>query len=87
MFGRLVKAQFIDPAKQHGGYFKGNNWTKQNYPRLQNRKKAIKRINNPVKTVDHQKFIKKTVEHFTGLSKKLKAAGIDLDFKLGDAVF
>ncbi|XP_011302081.1 MKI67 FHA domain-interacting nucleolar phosphoprotein-like [Fopius arisanus] len=84
MSGRLVKAEYIPPEKQHGGYFRGLNWKIGGHPKLKTRRKAIQNANGPITQADHNKFLKKTVGKLSKLSQLLKNEGIDFKMKLGD---
>ncbi|XP_034937583.1 MKI67 FHA domain-interacting nucleolar phosphoprotein [Chelonus insularis] len=83
MFGRLVKTEYIPPEKQHDKYFSGRSWSSKSYPKLWNRKKAIRRINSLSETDNSKDEFKKTFNSLTKLSKKLKASGINYNIKLG----
>ncbi|XP_015113479.1 MKI67 FHA domain-interacting nucleolar phosphoprotein [Diachasma alloeum] len=84
MSGRLVKAEYIPPEKQHEHYFKGSNWKIGGHPKLKTRMKAIRIANAPRPNSEHKKFVQKTVSKLSKLSQLLKNEGIDFKMKLGD---
>ncbi|XP_063980729.1 MKI67 FHA domain-interacting nucleolar phosphoprotein [Diachasmimorpha longicaudata] len=84
MSGRLVKAEYIPPEKQHQHYFNGSNWKIGGHPKLKRRMKAVRRNNGPIPNAEHNKFVKKTVSKLSKLSEVLKNEGIDFKMKLGD---
>ncbi|XP_078047016.1 MKI67 FHA domain-interacting nucleolar phosphoprotein-like [Augochlora pura] len=80
MCGRLMKATYIPPEKQHPRYFAGKDWSMEDYPKLRNRTvtNELKSIN----TVEHTTFAKRTRSRLAALEKKLKDKGIDLKFEI-----
>lgn len=81
MCGRLLKATYIPPEKQHRGFFSKTNWSKGDYPKLVKRQKSLGRKNAPATEERHEKFVKKTTDKLSRLEKKLKENGIELNFQ------
>ncbi|XP_043492824.1 MKI67 FHA domain-interacting nucleolar phosphoprotein [Polistes fuscatus] len=86
MCGRLLKATFIPPEKQHFGFFAGKSWSKTKYPKAVNRKKVNADRNSIISDGKHKQYTKKSLRNLTKLEEKLKAKGIDLKFKPVDYV-
>ncbi|CAK9829551.1 MKI67 FHA domain-interacting nucleolar phosphoprotein-like [Anthophora retusa] len=80
MCGRLLKATYIAPEKQHVGFFHGKTWTKRFYPKVVNRNKIIKMKNANVSSEKHKRFLQSTQDKLAVLEKKLKEAGFDMKF-------
>ncbi|KAK2586528.1 hypothetical protein KPH14_011420 [Odynerus spinipes] len=81
MCGRLLKATYIPPEKQHIGFFIRKNWTKEIYPTLKNRRKITAVRNSTISDKKHRQYTNKTLKNLTKLEEKLKEKGIDLKFK------
>lgn len=80
MCGRLLKATYIPPEKQHIGFFAGKNWTKTKYPKLINRRKITIIRNSIISDDKHKQYTKKNLRNLTKLEEKLKEKGINLKF-------
>ncbi|XP_033215397.1 MKI67 FHA domain-interacting nucleolar phosphoprotein [Belonocnema kinseyi] len=81
MCGRLLKAAYIPPEKQHFGYFFGKDWSPSYYPNLENRKKEIRLNHATISKNKHKKTVKKSLKKLSALEQKLKAKGINLKFE------
>ncbi|XP_076246298.1 MKI67 FHA domain-interacting nucleolar phosphoprotein isoform X2 [Calliopsis andreniformis] len=75
MCGRLLKATYIPPEKQHQRYFAGTPWTKDSYPKLTNRNITMN-VNNEQKK--HASFVQSTKDKLSALEKKLIDKGYNL---------
>ncbi|KAL2728924.1 MKI67 FHA domain-interacting nucleolar phosphoprotein-like [Vespula squamosa] len=80
MCGRLLKATYIPPEKQHIGFFVGKSWTKSRYPKLVNRRKITAIRNSIISDDKHKQYTKKNLRNLTKLEEKLKEKGINLKF-------
>ncbi|KOC62976.1 MKI67 FHA domain-interacting nucleolar phosphoprotein-like [Habropoda laboriosa] len=80
MCGRLLKATYISPERQHIGFFHGKTWTKDVYPKVINRNKINKSRNADASEEKHKRFVRSTRDKLIALEKKLKEAGFDLKF-------
>ncbi|KAG7187570.1 hypothetical protein KM043_016640 [Ampulex compressa] len=85
MCGRLLKAAYIPPEKQHIGFFFGKAWSKQKYPKLINRDKITHRRNAMLTAEANANCITKSLKKLNTLENKLKEKGIDLRFQATDA--
>ncbi|XP_012340976.1 LOW QUALITY PROTEIN: MKI67 FHA domain-interacting nucleolar phosphoprotein-like [Apis florea] len=86
MCGRLLKATYIPPEKQHSGFFDGRSWTKEIYPKIINRNKVTKIRNGNIDKKKHIRFIQSTKDKLSTLEKKLKEKGFDMKFiPIGDS--
>ncbi|KAI4487827.1 hypothetical protein M0802_011787 [Mischocyttarus mexicanus] len=81
MCGRLLKATYIPPEKQHFGFFAGKNWSKTEYPRALKRKQITATRNSIISDEKNKQYAKKTLRSLTKLEEKLKEKGINLRFK------
>lgn len=80
MCGRLLKATYIPPEKQHSGFFVGRSWTKEIYPKIINRNKVTKIRNGNIDKKKHIRFVQSTKDKLSILEKKLKEKGFDMKF-------
>ncbi|XP_047356294.1 MKI67 FHA domain-interacting nucleolar phosphoprotein-like [Vespa velutina] len=80
MCGRLLKATYIPPEKQHIGFFVGKSWTKTRYPKVINRRKITIIRNSIISDDKHKLYTKKSLRNLTKLEEKLKENGINLKF-------
>lgn len=80
MYGRLLKATYIPPEKQHNGFFAGKTWTTKIYPKVINRNKVTKIRNGGVQNQRHVSFEQSTRHKLSALEKKLKEKGFDMNF-------
>ena len=80
MCGRLLKATYIPPERQHARFFAGRTWTKDSYPKLLNRKKVTEIRNAKTKQKEHARFIQSSKDKLSALEKKLKDKGYNLQF-------
>ncbi|TGZ51333.1 MKI67 FHA domain-interacting nucleolar phosphoprotein-like [Temnothorax longispinosus] len=85
MCGRLLKATYIPPEKQHFGFFAGVNWSKDKYPRLVKRKEVTLRRNRTQSAEDHERYVKRSLRKLSTLESKLKDKGISMKFQPVDA--
>ncbi|XP_070165703.1 MKI67 FHA domain-interacting nucleolar phosphoprotein-like [Polyergus mexicanus] len=81
MCGRLLKATYIPPEKQHFGYFMGVNWTQNEYPKLRSRSKTILRKNRVQSAEAYKKYIKNSLNKLSMLEDKLQDKGISIKFQ------
>ncbi|XP_012538253.1 MKI67 FHA domain-interacting nucleolar phosphoprotein [Monomorium pharaonis] len=81
MCGRLLKATYIPPEKQHSGFFSGKDWSEDEYPRLKNRKKTTQNRNSTQSAEDYEKFVKRSLDKLSTLEKKLQDKGISMKFQ------
>ncbi|XP_072760913.1 MKI67 FHA domain-interacting nucleolar phosphoprotein-like [Anoplolepis gracilipes] len=81
MCGRLLKATYIPPEKQHVGFFAGINWSEDNYPKLRNRRNSIQHKNRVQSTENYKKYIEKSLNKLSTLESKLQAKGISMKFQ------
>ncbi|XP_076750626.1 MKI67 FHA domain-interacting nucleolar phosphoprotein-like [Xylocopa sonorina] len=81
MCGRLLKATYIPPEKQHDGFFTRRSWTKDIYPKVINRKRITRIRNRNISNEIHSNFIQSTKHKLSALEKKLKDKGFDMEFK------
>lgn len=81
MCGRLLKATYIPPEKQHAGFFLGPSWSRKRYPTLTNRRRITTIRNSTISDKKHRQYVNKTLKNLTKLEEKLKEKGIDLKFK------
>ncbi|XP_031849916.2 MKI67 FHA domain-interacting nucleolar phosphoprotein [Nomia melanderi] len=84
MCGRLLKATYIPPEKQHSRFFIGNSWTKDVYPKSINRETTNKLKNT--RTKNQTSFIQSTRDKLSALEQKLKDRGVDLKFSPASVV-
>ncbi|XP_076648757.1 MKI67 FHA domain-interacting nucleolar phosphoprotein-like [Halictus rubicundus] len=82
MCGRLLKATYIPPEKQHKRFFAGTPWSREVYPKLINRN-ATNRLRN-TSTKKQKSFVQSTQAKLSALEHKLKDMGIDLTFVPSD---
>ncbi|OAD55832.1 MKI67 FHA domain-interacting nucleolar phosphoprotein-like [Eufriesea mexicana] len=80
MCGRLLKATYIPPEKQHRRFFAGTSWTKEIYPKLINRNEVNKLRNRDIGKNEHRSFIQSTRDKLSALQNKLKEKGFDIEF-------
>ncbi|KZC12338.1 PREDICTED: MKI67 FHA domain-interacting nucleolar phosphoprotein-like [Dufourea novaeangliae] len=80
MCGRLLKATYIPPERQHPRYFAGKPWTEKVYPKKENRNAVNKVRNANPKKQEHARFVQSTRDKLSALEKKLKEKGFDLKF-------
>ncbi|KOX77427.1 MKI67 FHA domain-interacting nucleolar phosphoprotein-like [Melipona quadrifasciata] len=80
MCGRLLKATYIPPEKQHNGFFTGESWSEEIYPKIINRNKVNKVRNGNVNKQNHVSFVQSTRDKLSALEKKLKEKGFDMNF-------
>ncbi|XP_058801890.1 MKI67 FHA domain-interacting nucleolar phosphoprotein-like [Phymastichus coffea] len=85
MCGRLLKATFIPPEKQHKGFFIGKPWTSKIYPKAVNRVKELKKNESLITEKVYKKNVRRSLRQLSALEKKLKNVGVDLKFKPVDA--
>ncbi|XP_046741032.1 MKI67 FHA domain-interacting nucleolar phosphoprotein-like [Diprion similis] len=76
MAGRLLKATYIPPEKQHGRYFAGRPWSKQSYPRSAKRKEENIKKNQNVDNGVESMLAQRTLRKISVMEKKLEQAGI-----------
>ncbi|XP_050445588.1 MKI67 FHA domain-interacting nucleolar phosphoprotein-like [Cataglyphis hispanica] len=81
MCGRLLKATYIPPEKQHFGFFIGVNWTEDKYPKLKSRSKTILRKNRVQNDKAYKKYIKNSLNKLSTLEDKLQDKGISIKFQ------
>ncbi|KAM0727754.1 MKI67 FHA domain-interacting nucleolar phosphoprotein-like [Formica fusca] len=81
MCGRLLKATYIPPEKQHFGFFMGVNWTEDEYPKLRSRSKTILRKNRVQSAEAYKKYIKNSLNKLSMLEDKLQDKGISIKFQ------
>ncbi|EFN62136.1 MKI67 FHA domain-interacting nucleolar phosphoprotein-like [Camponotus floridanus] len=81
MCGRLLKATYIPPEKQHFGFFMGLNWTENTYPKLENRRKMVLRKNRDQSTENYKSYIEKSLNKLSTLEGKLQEKGINIKFQ------
>lgn len=81
MCGRLLKATYIPPEKQHRGFFAGEAWSEQEYPKLAHRIRTARKREAAISKKRHETFVCSTKHKLSNLEKKLKAKGVDLDLK------
>ncbi|KAL6441279.1 hypothetical protein ACFW04_003499 [Cataglyphis niger] len=81
MCGRLLKATYIPPEKQHFGFFMGVNWTEDKYPKLISRSKTILRKNHIQNNKVYKKYIKNSLNKLSMLEDKLQDKGISIKFQ------
>ncbi|XP_032667047.1 MKI67 FHA domain-interacting nucleolar phosphoprotein [Odontomachus brunneus] len=81
MCGRLLKATYIPPEKQHSGFFSGANWSEKKYPKLRNRQRAISQKNSTQNAEDHQNYVKSSLSKLSTLENKLQMKGISIKFE------
>ncbi|EFN83493.1 MKI67 FHA domain-interacting nucleolar phosphoprotein-like [Harpegnathos saltator] len=84
MCGRLLKATYIPPEKQHPGFFLGFNWSEDQYPKLKNRRKVTTQRNNSQSTEDYKNFVKSSLSKLSALEGKLQKKGISIKFQAVD---
>ncbi|XP_029035141.1 MKI67 FHA domain-interacting nucleolar phosphoprotein-like [Osmia bicornis bicornis] len=80
MCGRLLKATYIPPEKQHIRYFAGKPWTEETYPKLRNRSSVTEIRNKDIDHRKHSSFVQSTKDKLSNLERKLKGKGFDLKF-------
>ncbi|CAL7948705.1 unnamed protein product [Xylocopa violacea] len=80
MCGRLLKATYIPPEKQHNGFFTRRTWTKDIYPKVTNRKRITKIRNRNISNDRHSNFVESTKQKLSNLEKKMKEKGFDMKF-------
>ncbi|XP_046435749.1 MKI67 FHA domain-interacting nucleolar phosphoprotein-like [Neodiprion fabricii] len=76
MSGRLLKATYIPPEKQHGRYFAGRPWSKQQFPRSVKRKEQNMRKNQNVDNSVDSMLAQRKMKKISVMEKKLEQAGI-----------
>ncbi|KAL0114627.1 hypothetical protein PUN28_011731 [Cardiocondyla obscurior] len=81
MCGRLLKAVYIPPEKQHFGFFSGENWSRDKYPRLKNRKQVTLSRNCVQSAEDHRRYVQKSLSKLAALESKLQDKGISIKFQ------
>ena len=81
MCGRLLKATYIPPEKQHIGFFAGVNWSENKYPKLKNRRKTMLCKNRVQNAEDYEKYVKKSLNNLSMLESKLQDKGISIKFQ------
>ncbi|XP_011881996.1 PREDICTED: MKI67 FHA domain-interacting nucleolar phosphoprotein-like [Vollenhovia emeryi] len=81
MCGRLLKATYIPPEKQHFGFFSGENWTADKYPKLKNRKEVTLSRNSLQSAEDHVRYAQSSLSKLSALENKLKDKGISMKFQ------
>ncbi|GAB1859253.1 Mki67 fha domain-interacting nucleolar phospho [Camponotus japonicus] len=81
MCGRLLKATYIPPEKQHFGFFMGLNWTENTYPKLKNRRKMVLCKNRVQSTENYKSYIEKSLNKLSTLEGKLQEKGITIKFQ------
>ncbi|XP_029661613.1 MKI67 FHA domain-interacting nucleolar phosphoprotein-like [Formica exsecta] len=81
MCGRLLKATYIPPEKQHFGFFMGVNWSEDKYPKLVNRRKTILRKNRVQSAEAYKKYIDKSLNKLSMLEDRLQDKGISIKFQ------
>ncbi|XP_012234184.1 MKI67 FHA domain-interacting nucleolar phosphoprotein [Linepithema humile] len=86
MCGRLLKAKYIPPENQHSGFFSGLNWSEDKYPKLKNRKKAIRNLNRVQHIGKHETYVKRTLSKLSMLESKLQKQGISIKFQPADVL-
>lgn len=74
-------ATYIPPEKQHFGFFSGVNWSKDEYPRLENRRKVTLSRNRPQSADDHERYVKSSLSKLSMLENKLQDKGISIKFQ------
>ncbi|XP_001600029.1 MKI67 FHA domain-interacting nucleolar phosphoprotein-like [Nasonia vitripennis] len=84
MCGRLLKATYIPPEKQHFGFFAGKPWTSKIYPKINNRIKELKKNENSISQTQYKKNVKKSLKQLSALEQKLKSSGVNIKFKPKD---
>ncbi|XP_076163458.1 MKI67 FHA domain-interacting nucleolar phosphoprotein-like [Ptiloglossa arizonensis] len=80
MCGRLLKATYIPPERQHPRFFVGKSWTKEIYPKVINRDNVNKVRNAELKKGKHASFIQSARSKLSALEKILKEKGHDIKF-------
>ncbi|XP_017794486.1 PREDICTED: MKI67 FHA domain-interacting nucleolar phosphoprotein-like [Habropoda laboriosa] len=70
MCGRLLKATYVAPERQHIGFSHGKTWTKDVYPKVINRNKIIKVRNANTNKEKHKRFVQSTQDKLVVLEKK-----------------
>ncbi|XP_018055840.1 PREDICTED: MKI67 FHA domain-interacting nucleolar phosphoprotein-like [Atta colombica] len=81
MCGRLLKATYIPPEKQHSGFFLGINWSEDKYPRLKNRRRTTLSRNLLQSAGDHEKYVQRLLDKLSALENKLQEKGISIKFQ------
>ncbi|XP_012287202.1 MKI67 FHA domain-interacting nucleolar phosphoprotein-like [Orussus abietinus] len=81
MHGRLMKAEYIPPEKQHRGHFRRMNWSETDCPKLLNRKNEFDLANSKIDKNRHAKTMKRSLKRLSTIEKKLKSRGINLKLK------
>lgn len=84
MCGRLLKATYIPPERQHLGFFSGVNWSADKYPRLKNRRKVTQGRNRLQSDEDHKRYVQRMLHKLSTLEKKLEDKGISIKFQVVD---
>ncbi|KAG5323325.1 MK67I protein, partial [Acromyrmex heyeri] len=81
MCGRLLKATYISPEKQHSRFFLGTNWLENKYPRLKNRRRITLSRNRLQSAGDHEKYVQRSLDKLSALESKLQDKGISIKFQ------
>ncbi|EZA61762.1 hypothetical protein DMN91_004482 [Ooceraea biroi] len=81
MCGRLLKATYIPPEREHHRFFLGKNWSEENYPKLQERQKMIRTKNAVQSAEDYERYVQKSRNKLSALEKKLEDKGISMKFQ------
>lgn len=80
MCGRLLKATYISPEKQHGRYFSGEPWSENTYPKAVRRLSVTELRNKKIDKSEYESFVQSTKDKLSALEKKLKTKGLDMKF-------
>ncbi|XP_015591733.1 MKI67 FHA domain-interacting nucleolar phosphoprotein-like [Cephus cinctus] len=79
MCGRLIKANYIPPEKQHKRYFMGTNWSVKNYAKLTRRRKEIRSNRNlNLNKKKDKKLVERYLTKLASIERKLKTKGIEM---------
>ncbi|XP_012258978.2 MKI67 FHA domain-interacting nucleolar phosphoprotein-like [Athalia rosae] len=76
MCGRLLKATYIPPEKQHSRYFAGQQWSKKSYPKIKAREITNRRKNTNVDNKVENVLVQRSLSKLANMEKKLEEAGI-----------
>ncbi|XP_012145302.2 MKI67 FHA domain-interacting nucleolar phosphoprotein-like [Megachile rotundata] len=80
MCGRLLKATYIPPEKQHSRYFLGDPWSENTYPKALRRVSVTELRNKEIDKAEYESFVQSTKDKLSALEKKLKTKGLDIKF-------
>lgn len=80
MCGRLLKATYIPPEKQHNRYFAGKPWSENTCPKVTNRLSVTSLRNKDIDKAKYASFVQSTKDKLSTLEKKLKTKGFDIKF-------